>query len=60
MRRPEDKNKNNFNFRWPNLFNAVIESLEMKEIDLKGRHFTWSNNLDSPTFEKSNVIEAEP
>jgi hypothetical protein len=56
MRRPEDKNKNNFNFRWPNLFNAVIESLEMKEIYLKGCHFTWSNNLDPPTFEKLDRV----
>ena len=35
-RRPKDQNKDNFNPRWPNLFNVVIESLEMKEIDLKG------------------------
>jgi hypothetical protein len=24
----------------------------MKDIELKGRQFTWSNNLDPPTFEK--------
>jgi hypothetical protein len=33
MRRPEDKNKDTFNPRLPNLFNVVIESLELKEID---------------------------
>ena len=56
MRRPEDKNKDNFNPRWPNLFNAVIESLEIKEIELKGRQFTWSNNLDPPTLEKLDRV----
>ena len=46
MRRPEDKNNNNFNYRWPNLFNAVIESLELREIEMTGRQYTWSNDLD--------------
>jgi hypothetical protein len=41
-----------FNPRWPNLFNVVIESLEIKENDLKGRQFTWSNDLDLPTSKK--------
>ena len=28
----------------------------MKDIELKGRQFTWSNNLDPPTFEKLDRI----
>lgn len=40
MRRPEDKNNANFNTCWPNLFNAVVEHLELKEIEMFGRQFT--------------------
>jgi hypothetical protein len=52
MRRPVDKNNANFNTCWPNLFNAVVEHLELKEIEMFGRQFTWANNLDPPTLEK--------
>ena len=37
LRKKEDKNNDNFNPRWPFLFNAVIESLDLREIDLSGR-----------------------
>lgn len=60
MRRPEDKNNNNFNYRWPNLFNAVIESLELREIEMTGRQYTWSNDLDPPTFEKLDRVLMSP
>lgn len=33
----------------------TVESLEIKEIDLKGRQFIWSNDLDMPT--SKNWIE---
>jgi hypothetical protein len=36
MRRQEDKNKDNFNAHWP-FFNAIIESLDLREIELSGR-----------------------
>jgi len=32
MRGPEDKSSGDFNPKWPNLFNAVIESLDFNEI----------------------------
>ena len=56
MRRPEDKNNDNFNPRWPNLFNVVIESLDLREIEMLGRHYTWSNDLNPPTFEKLDRV----
>jgi hypothetical protein len=38
LRRKEDKNNDNFNGRWPFMFNAIIESLDLREIMLSGRH----------------------
>ena len=34
------------------MFNTMIESLDLREIDLTGRQFTWSNSLHVPTYEK--------
>ena len=36
MRRPEDKSSGVLDFKWPNLFNAVIESFDLKEIVMSG------------------------
>ena len=33
------------------MFNAVINSLDLREIELSGRKFTWTNSLPEPTFE---------
>jgi hypothetical protein len=33
--------------RWPFLFNACIESLDLKELELSGRRFTWANSLET-------------
>ena len=43
MRRPEDKSTDNFDFKWPNIFNQVIEVLDLKEIEMSGRQFTWAS-----------------
>jgi len=40
MRHSKEKNKNNFNPRWPFLFNAVIDSFDLREIELTGHQFT--------------------
>ena len=56
MRGPEDKSSGEFNFKWPNLFNAVIESLDLKEIVMSGRQFTWAGPGDDPTFEKLDRV----
>ncbi|KAJ1292154.1 hypothetical protein BS78_02G370400 [Paspalum vaginatum] len=45
----------NFNIlrsRWPFLFNVVIDSFDLREIELSGRQFTWANSLPVPTYEK--------
>jgi hypothetical protein len=28
----------------------------LRELELSGRHFTWANNLDTPTFERLDRI----
>src|SRR6266540_3128220 len=48
----KEKNNNRFNYRWPFLFNAVIDSFDLREIELTGRQFTWANSLSKPTYEK--------
>jgi hypothetical protein len=42
------------------LFNAIIEHLELKEIKMMCRQFTWANNLDPPTFEKLDRVLMSP
>jgi hypothetical protein len=58
IRRKEEKNNDNFNTRWPFLFNAIIESLDLREIALSGRQFTWANRRVHPTYEKLDRILA--
>jgi hypothetical protein len=52
MRHPDDKNTDNFDTRWPNLFNAVIETLQLKEIVMPSRQYMWVRPGDSLTYEK--------
>ena len=56
MRHNKEKNKDNFNPRWPFLFNAVINSFDLREIELTGRQFTWANSLTNRTYEKLDRV----
>jgi hypothetical protein len=56
LRRKEEKNNDNFKPHWPFVFNAIIESLNLREIALSGRQFTWANRRDCPTYEKLDRI----
>jgi hypothetical protein len=38
------------------LFNAVIDTLNLRELELTGRKFTWANHLQNQTFEKLDRI----
>ena len=40
------------------MFNTIIESLDLREIELSGRKFTWANSLPIPTFEKLDLVLA--
>ena len=55
MRRGE-KNNDNYYGRWSFMFNAIIESLNLREIDLTGRQFTWANSLPNPTYDKLDTV----
>jgi hypothetical protein len=39
-------------------FNAIIESLELREIVMSGHQFTWANRRTIQTFEKLDRILA--
>ena len=56
MRHPQDKSSGVFYFKWPTLFNVVIESLDLKEIVMSSRQFTWAGPGDDPLFEKLDRV----
>jgi exonuclease III len=56
IRRPDEKNNDNYNDRWPFMFNAVIDSLNLRELELSSRKFTWANNMPNQTFEKLDRV----
>jgi hypothetical protein len=58
IRRKEEKNNDNFNARWPFIFNAIIESLDLREIILSGRQFTWASRREIPTYDKLDRVLA--
>jgi exonuclease III len=56
IRRRNEKNNDNYSYRWPFMFNAVIDALNLREIDLSGRKYTWANNLSNQIFEKLDRV----
>jgi mannosylglycoprotein endo-beta-mannosidase len=56
IRNSSEKSNDRFEERWPFLFNAVIDSLDLREIDLSGRKFTWANSRRVPTYEKLDRV----
>ena len=58
IRRREEKNNDNFDARWSFMFNTIIESLDLREIELSGRKFTWANSLPTLMFEKLDRVLA--
>lgn len=56
IRNPTEKNNDRYDSIWPLLFNACIESLNLRELELSGRKNTWANSLPVPTYEKLDRI----
>ncbi|XP_044947663.1 uncharacterized protein LOC123397007 [Hordeum vulgare subsp. vulgare] len=56
IRRQNEKNNDNFDTRWSTMFNMVIESLNLREIHLSDRQYTWANSLTIPTYEKLDRV----
>ena len=38
------------------MFNAIIESLNLRELELTRRKYTWANYAEVPTYEKLDLI----
>jgi len=56
LRFPHEKSRGRFNDHWPFIFNVVIESLDLREVIMIERQFTWANSLPEPTYEKLNRV----
>jgi exonuclease III len=56
IRNASEKNNNRFDGRWPFLFNAIIDGLDLREIEMSGRKFTWANSLPIPTYERLDRV----
>ncbi|XP_073353842.1 uncharacterized protein [Aegilops tauschii subsp. strangulata] len=55
---PEDKNNTLINWRMISRFRSRLNRLELKEIYLNGRRYTWSNERARATLEKIDHIFA--
>ena len=58
IRRPSEKNNDNFKPWWSFMFNAIIEGIGLKEIEMSGRQYTWASRRVNPTFEKLDRVLA--
>jgi hypothetical protein len=47
-----DKNNGRLNRGIMRDFRSVLDDLQLEELHLSGRLFTWSNHKDSPTLER--------
>jgi hypothetical protein len=56
LRNPQEKNNSNYEHRWPFLFNSVIDGLNLRELEMSGRKYTWANSLTNPTYEKLHRV----
>jgi hypothetical protein len=51
-----EKNNDRFEGRWSFLFNAVIDSLDLREIEMSCGKFTWANSRRVPTYERLDRV----
>jgi hypothetical protein len=56
LRFPHKKSRGLFDDHWPFLFNAVIDSLDLRYVSMIGRQFIWANSLCVPTYEKLDRV----
>ena len=52
----EDKNNGNINRAMMGRFRRLINDLELRDLPLHGRKFTWSNQQDTPTLVKLDRV----
>ena len=56
MRFSDDKNKSFLGNKFTDLFNWVINTHGMRDVDLNGGKYTWSNNQLDPTLERLDRV----
>lgn len=56
IRLQHEKNKTGGTNRYSDTFNAIISTYELREINMTGGNFTWSNNQADPVLEKLDII----
>jgi len=56
MRYSSDKNKPFSPNKYSDLFNWMINTYELRDLNLNGGNYTWSNNQDFPTLERLDRI----
>ena len=56
IRSPHDRNRPGGDSNNMLMFNSLLLQLDLVEIPLKGRNYTWSNMQDSPLLEKLDWI----
>lgn len=54
--RVDDKSNSNINLRMLRRFRGAINDLELKDLPLLGRRFTWSNEQAQPTMTKIDKV----
>jgi hypothetical protein len=54
--RPEDKNNGRLDQRLMHRFRRALNYLEVKEVELEGQKFTWSNSQASPTLTRIDRV----
>lgn len=55
IRSPQENNVG-YEDRWHFPFNVVIDSLDLRELDLSNRKYTWANSSKTPTYERLDRI----
>ena len=60
IRRLSDRNKVKTLSKWTNIFNAIIAHWGLKELELPGQSFTWSNNQRDPLFARLDRVLVSP
>jgi exonuclease III len=56
IRNPSEKNNSRYNNKWTLLFNAIIETLNLREPEMTSRRYTWANYAEVLTYEKLDRI----
>ena len=56
IRFSHEKNNSNRLHTQTNVFNSLINFFELKELEMSGGVYTWSNNQNPPTLEKLDRI----